>query len=461
MQVILDKELISRYGQTGPRYTSYPSAVNFHDSFSDSHYQHAVRHTNEELIPAPLSLYFHLPFCSRVCYYCACNKIITRNRSRASPYLATLYQEIALQGALFDHDRVVDQLHWGGGTPTFISNEQMRELMAVIREHFTLHDDDTGEYSIEIDPREVRDDTIDVLRNIGFNRISIGVQDFDPDVQKAVNRLQSFEQTEQVIRAAREAGFHSVNVDLIYGLPKQSVKSFSETLELLSDLNPDRIAVYNYAHLPTLFKTQRQIKEEELPAADVKLDILQHIINYLTANQYVYIGMDHFAKPDDELARAQDRGDLHRNFQGYSTHADCDIVGMGVTAISRIGDCYAQNTRTLEEYEQMVNSGRIPVVRGIELDDDDRLRRDVITSLICHFRLRFADIEDNYHIDFADYFHDELVTLGALEKDGLLTLESDAINVTPKGRLLIRNICMVFDKYLQGGMNSNRFSKVI
>jgi len=417
--------------------------------------------TNKDMIPAPLSLYFHLPFCSRVCFYCACNKIITRNTNRATLYLENLYREIRLQSRLFDHDRIVEQLHWGGGTPTFIGHDNIRELMTVIKENFTLRDDDKGDYSIEIDPREVDEEAVLFLREMGFNRLSIGIQDFNIDVQKAVNRIQSFEEAERIMHAAREAGFLSVNVDLIYGLPKQTLETFSGTLELLSELNPDRIAIYNYAHMPEIFKTQRQIREEDLPDAGTKLEILQHTINYLDGKDYLYIGMDHFARHDDELAIAQQQGNLHRNFQGYSTHADCDIIGMGVTAISRIGHSYAQNVHSLDEYEQLVMNNKVPVFRGIKLDNDDLLRRDVITRLICNFYLRFQDVEDTHNIDFVDYFYDELILLEEMEKDGLLTVGSNEIRVSPRGRLLVRNICMVFDKYLQSARPAGKFSRVI
>lgn len=459
--VLFDRELINRYAQTGPRYTSYPTAIQFHDGFNWEHYVRNARETNEDLIPASLSLYFHLPFCSRVCYYCACNKIITNNRAHAGPYLANLFQEIRMQGELFNKDRQVDQLHWGGGTPTFINHDQMRQLMEVTRQHFTLHDDDSGDYSIEIDPREVQDETVSILRDIGFNRMSIGVQDFEPEVQKAVNRIQTPEQTCSVMEAARKAGFRSINLDLIYGLPKQTVESFHKTLELIVKYQPDRLAVYHYAHLPHLFKTQKQINEEELPGPDEKLEIMQDTIQFLYANGYVYIGMDHFAKPDDELAIAQRNGTLHRNFQGYTTCSNCDLIGMGITSISKVGQCYAQNVRTLDEYEQSISHGRVPVMRGIKLDDDDRLRRDVITRLICHFHINYPDIEEDHFIDFHDYFYNELISLQEMEKHGLIRLENEGITVLPKGRLLIRNICMVFDKYLRSGEGRGTYSKVI
>ncbi len=459
--VLFDKELINRYEQSGPRYTSYPTAVQYHDGFNWEHYVHIARETNEDLIPASLSLYFHLPFCSRVCFYCACNKIITKNREHADPYLADLSREIRMQGELFNRDRQVDQLHWGGGTPTFINHAQMRQLMDTTRQHFTLRNDDSGDYSIEIDPREVEDETISILRDIGFNRMSIGVQDFEPEVQNAVNRIQTPEQTCKVIESARKSGFKSINLDLIYGLPRQTVGSFHATLKKIAELQPERIAVYNYAHLPHIFKTQKQINANELPSPDEKLEIMQDTISFLHEKGYVYIGMDHFAKPDDELAVAQRNNTLHRNFQGYTTHANCDLIGMGITAISKVGQCYAQNVRTLEEYAKSISLGRIPVMRGIKLDDDDRLRRDVITRLICHFHIKYSEIEEDHYIDFQDYFYNELISLHEMEKHGLLSLEKDGISILPRGRLLIRNICMVFDKYLRSGTAKGTYSKVI
>ena len=459
--LIFNKELISRYDKSGPRYTSYPTAVQFHPGCGSERYCDVARQTNEDPIPRPLSLYFHLPFCSTVCFYCACNKIITRNRAHAEPYLKNLHHEIRLQGRLFDKDRTVEQLHWGGGTPTFINSEQMAALINETRKHFTLLDDDSGEYSIELDPREVGRDTIGLLRSLGFNRISLGVQDFDPRVQKAVNRIQSEEETYTVIRAAREHEFKSISIDLIYGLPLQTAESFSQTLEKILEMDPDRLSIFNYAHMPDRFKTQRQIRDEELPDPDVKLQILQHTIDFLTTNGYVYIGMDHFAKPDNELTLAQRNGELTRNFQGYSTHGDCDIIGMGITAISRIGDTYTQNVTTLEEYDTLINKGKIPVYRGIKLDSDDLLRRDVITQLICHFKLEFSEIEDKHRIDFNDYFYNEIQTLKIMENDGLLTLDPEKITISLQGRLLIRNICMVFDKYLRQAQSEQVFSRVI
>ena len=459
--VSFDKELITRYSQSGPRYTSYPTALQFHEEFNEVAYAKIARESNEDLVPVPLSLYFHLPFCRRVCFYCACSKIITNNQAHSTRYLGYLYKEINMQGKLFDRDRRVDQLHWGGGTPTYIGHEQMCKLMKVIRENFTLREDDCGDYSIEVDPRETGTGTVKLLREIGFNRISLGVQDFNPDVQKAVNRVQSYEETARIVEQAREHGFNSINIDMIYGLPKQTMETSRETLKQLVELNPDRIAVYNYAHLPHIFKTQRQINENELPDPETKLDILQLVIDDLTRHGYVYIGMDHFAKSDDELTVAQKTGLLHRNFQGYSTHANCDLIGMGVTAISCINGCYAQNARDINEYERLIEQNRLPVTRGKMLDNDDELRRDVITKLICHFKIDFSFYEDSYGIRFHRYFHDELSRLASMQKDGLLTLDDEGIHVTRKGRLLIRNICMVFDKYLTSENLKNRYSKVI
>jgi oxygen-independent coproporphyrinogen III oxidase len=459
--ILFNKELISTYNLFGPRYTSYPTATQFNENFGIKEYCDVVTDSNEDLLPKPLSLYIHLPFCNTVCFYCACNKVVTANRNRAIPYLQDLYKEISLQGPLFDHDRTVNQLHWGGGTPTFISHDQITDLMLHLRKNFTLLDDDSGEYSIEIDPREVKDETISLLRNIGFNRISIGVQDFDINVQKAVNRLQSYEQTLNVFNAARKSRFHSINVDLIYGLPRQSVRTFCNTISKIIEMSPDRIAIYNYAHLPRLFKTQRQIKDEELPAPNEKLEILGESVKSLTDAGYVYIGMDHFAKPDDELAVAQRKGNLHRNFQGYSTNSDCDVIGLGMTAISKIANSYSQNTRTLEEYHSSLEDNKIPVFRGYKLNLNDEIRREVITQLICHFQLEFSVIEDLFRIDFKEYFSNEITLLSDMEKDELLKFDDKKIEVLPAGRFLIRNICSIFDDYFDKENNKNNHSRMI
>lgn len=456
-QLEFDEDLIRRYDTSGPRYTSYPTAAQFTTDFDTAAYQHQANLSNQA--GRPLSLYFHIPFCDTICFYCACNKVVTKNRAHAQPYLDNVYKELALQASLFDHNRPVDQLHWGGGTPTFISHTQMRELMRITREHFALRDDDKGEYSIEVDPREADAETIALLRELGFNRLSLGVQDFNPQVQKAVNRLQSFEQTAEVLNAARQCGFHSVSVDLIYGLPHQGVESFHETLQTVLSLGPDRLSVFNYAHLPDLFKTQRQIQAMDLPTPAIKLAILQNAIETLTAAGYLYIGMDHFARPEDELAQAQANGSLYRNFQGYSTHADCDLIGVGATSIGKVQDCYSQNMRQLDEYAQRLGANELAIYRGITLDTDDILRRDIISQLICQFRLDIPAIEDTHGIVFHDYFAPALAALETMAEDGLLELGPRHIQVKARGSLLIRNICMVFDKYLSS--TPQRYSRVI
>lgn len=452
-----DLDLINRYDKAGPRYTSYPTALELHENFGVEEYRRHIDLSNNR--GGPLSLYFHIPFCDTVCFYCACNKIVTKNRKHAEPYLENLHQELKLQGELFDRNRVVDQLHWGGGTPTFLSNHQMQSLMESTRRHFNLRNDDEGQYSIEVDPRETNDDTIAQLRQLGFNRISLGLQDFDPIVQKAVNRIQSERQTFAVIEAARKEGFRSTSIDLIYGLPFQTVDSFSKTLDKILSVSPDRFSVFNYAHLPQRFKTQRQINAEEMPTPDVKLAILQMVIQRLTEAGYVYIGMDHFAKPTDELAVAQREGKLYRNFQGYSTHSDCDLIGLGITSIGRVGDVYIQNVKDLDTYGRLIAQGQIPIFKGVELDADDKIRREIITRLICHFELSFDKIEQKFKINFHDYFRKELESLNRMSTDGLLTLSGQVIKVLPAGRLLIRNICMIFDRYL--AQKAQQFSKVI
>lgn len=457
-ELVFNTDLIKKYDKSGPRYTSYPTAVQFSDSFAEKDYYQQVKLSNER--NSPLSLYFHIPFCDTICYYCGCNKIVTKNRNRAQPYLDAVYKELELQGDLFKATRIVRQLHWGGGTPTFISHEQMTELMQQTRRHFTLLDDDSGEYSIELDPREVTRSSIDLLRKLGFNRISLGVQDFNPKVQKAVNRIQSYKETRDVILAARKNKFHSISLDLIYGLPFQTVASFNETVDKILELEPDRLSVFNYAHLPEMFKTQRQINSEDLPSPEEKLMILHHVINKLIDAGYEYIGMDHFAKPTDELAIAQKERKLYRNFQGYSTNSDCDLVALGVTSIGKVADSYSQNIKTIDEYTAAIESGHLPVFRGIELSQDDLLRREVINQLICHFELNFREIEEAFNIKFHEYFSTELKQLKEMQADSLVVLTENKITVLPEGKLLIRNICMVFDCYLKK-VQGQRFSKVI
>lgn len=454
-----DLDLIRRYDLSGPRYTSYPTAIQFDSGLSADQLIDAGRESADST--APLSLYVHIPFCAHVCYYCACNKVITRNRKKAQPYLDTVYREMEQLSQWYRQERLVNQLHWGGGTPTFISDEQMRELMQALRHHFNLRDDDLGDYSIEIDPREAGHDTLGVLRDIGFNRISLGVQDVNPQVQEAVNRVQPAEQTQSVLDRSRELGFKSINMDLIYGLPHQTEHSFADTLETVIAMNPDRLSVFNYAHLPDRFRSQKHIRAEDLPSAEAKLAILQNSINRLLEAGYVYIGMDHFAKPDDELALAQASGKLHRNFQGYTTHADCDLVAMGVSAISQIGNVYYQNEHDIAAYSQAIMQQQHAVKRGVLLNDDDHIRRAVITELICQFELDKSVIEQRFNIDFDQYFAAEQEELRQFNADGLIRLQPNAISVTPAGRLLIRRICMAFDAYIPKKQHSQNFSRII
>ncbi len=458
---IVDQALLQRYDCTGPRYTSYPTALQFCGSFRADDYQRWVDDSNNDPIPSPLSLYFHIPFCNTVCYYCGCSKIVTSDKSRADDYVELLKKEIRLQGELFASDRQVTQMHWGGGTPTFLSDDAIQGILDAARRAFHFTDSDDAEYSIEVDPRTVDPARIARLRDMGFNRISFGVQDFNHKVQQAVHRVQDTQQILDNIAAAKQSGFGSINLDLMYGLPFQNVDSFSATLETTIGADPDRIAVYNYAHLPEMFKPQRRINAADLPSPQQKLDILQLTIDKLQQAGYVYIGMDHFAKASDALVKAQNEGTLHRNFQGYSTHADCDIVAMGITAISSIGDNYAQNVKTVEDYAELLEQNRIPVYRGIELEPDDILRRQIINQLLCHFELDIKQLEAEWQFDFMRYFDNALPALEQMQQDGLLTLSDDRLVVTPAGRLLARNVCMQFDRYLQERKSEEQYSRVI
>ena len=455
----VDLDLIRRLDRNGPRYTSYPTADRFVDTFGVDAYKQAAARLNVGGAHRDLSLYVHLPFCNTICFYCACNKVVTRDHSKGNTYLDYLYREIDMQSELFAADPRVTQMHWGGGTPTFFGTEELLALFAHLRSRFEFSA--KGEYSIEIDPRTVNAQRVQALQEMGFNRVSLGVQDFDPEVQRAVNRVQSEARTLEVIDAARRYGIESVNIDLIYGLPKQSLESYNRTLDRVIAAQPDRIAIYNYAHLPARVKSQRRIQAADLPSPDVKLKLLDLCAQRLTEAGYVYIGMDHFAKPNDSLAVAQRSGRLQRNFQGYSTHAECDIVGLGVSAIGAIGPTYSQNQRDLQAYYDSLDRGVLPVMRGMNLTADDLLRRAVIMGLMCHFALSKEAIEVAYLVDFDRYFAAELEHLADLEAEGLLELEDRWINVTPKGRMLIRNICMVFDKYLRHEEESGRYSKVI
>ena len=460
--LVFDPQIIRRFDVSGPRYTSYPTADRFVEAFDSDAAKLWLGKRTIGGIGRPLSLYFHIPFCNTICYYCACNKIITKDHGRSAKYLKYLGKELALQSESLerrDGEHEVIQLHWGGGTPTFLSHDEMRQLMGETRKHFKLLDG--GEYSIEVDPRKVDTATVALLGELGFNRMSVGVQDFDERVQVAVNRVQSEEETATVIDAARANGFKSVSIDLIYGLPHQTVMGFNRTLERVLAMDPERLSIYNYAHLPSLFKPQRRIAEPDLPSADSKLQILALAIKKLTEAGYVFIGMDHFAKPDDELAVAQRQGRLHRNFQGYSTYADCDMLSFGISSISKVGPTYSQNVKTLDEYYDRLDARMLPVFRGIELNADDILRRSIIQALMCHFELSLESIESAHLIDFHRYFAAELDDLKEMERAGLLKVERDWITVLPPGRLLVRIIAMVFDRYLRADRQRTRYSKVI
>jgi oxygen-independent coproporphyrinogen-3 oxidase len=460
--LVFDPQIIRRFDVNGPRYTSYPTADRFVEAFDSEAAKLWLGKRNIGGISRPLSLYFHIPFCNTICYYCACNKIITKDHGRSAKYLKYLGKELALQSSALegrDGEHEVIQLHWGGGTPTFLSHDEMRQLMAETRKHFRLLDG--GEYSIEVDPRKVDTATVALLGELGFNRMSVGVQDFDEKVQVAVNRIQSEEETATVIEAARANGFKSVSVDLIYGLPHQTVMGFNRTLERVLAMDPERLSIYNYAHLPSLFKPQRRIAEPDLPSADAKLQILALAIRKLTEAGYVFIGMDHFAKPDDELAVAQRQGRLHRNFQGYSTYADCDMLSFGISSISKVGPTYSQNVKTLDEYFDRLDAQDLPVFRGIELTADDVLRRSIIQALMCHFELSIESIESSHLIDFHKYFAGELEELREMERGGLLKIEREWITVLPPGRMLVRVIAMAFDRYLRADRQRTRYSKVI
>jgi len=458
-KVCFDQDLIERYGGRGPRYTSYPTALQFDERFTAGDYERVARHSN--LSGRPLSVYVHIPFCRTLCYYCACNKIVTRNAERVAKYLASLEREIDLQSGLFDDTRRVEQLHFGGGTPTYLNRKQMWAVMADLRQAFTFDESDRREFSIEVDPRDVARNTIADLADLGFNRLSLGVQDFDPQVQQAVNRMQTVEQVCKLVADANESGFRSVSFDLIYGLPHQTVQSFDRTLDLVLAIRPERLAIYNYAHLPARFKGQRMINEADIPLPQTKLDILQHTIDKLGNSDYEYIGMDHFALPDDDLVAAKGNGTLQRNFQGYSTHGDCDLVGLGVSAIGRVDNAYAQNSTSTSEYETILSCGALPVKRGIEVNKDDLLRADVIQQLMCHDRLRISDFEKAHGVRFESYFQNELLKLEPLVEDGLVKVDDDDIRITASGRLLLRSVAMVFDRYLNEQASDGRFSKAI
>ena len=447
-QIAFDAGLLRRYDRPGPRYTSYPTAPQFNADFGEAALREVARASNEDPIPRPLSLYVHVPFCFSPCFYCGCNRIITRDLSRGRAYLERLEREIALMAPLFDRDREVIQLHFGGGTPNFLDAAQLCGVVETLRGAFRFADSDDRDISVELDPRFCNPADMPVLAAAGFNRTSLGVQDFDPTVQDAVNRIQSVEETRAIVDACRGAGMRSVNIDLIYGLPGQSLDGFRRTLDTVVAMRPDRLAVYSYAHLPHIFKPQKQIDDALLPDPDTKLALLQAAVEQLTAAGYVYIGMDHFALPDDELAVAQARGGLHRNFMGYTTHADSDLVGLGVSAISHIGNSFSQNPRDLPSWEIALDEGRLPVFRGMRMDEDDAIRADLVQSLMCQGEVRVRAFQERHGIGFAEYFADDLQRLWPLADDGLVEVGPEAIRATPRGRLLLRNIAMCFDRYL-------------
>jgi len=457
-----DEKLLSKYNISGPRYTSYPTALEFSDAYQTSNYLQCLHSLDKD---KSLSLYIHIPFCQNICYYCACNKIITKNKDKAERYVESLIQEIGMVAKELTENKSgsnkLRQIHWGGGTPTYLSIEQITKIMTAVRQVFDVSNEDSTEISIEIDPRALAIEDIEKLALLGFNRMSIGVQDFDSKVQKAVNRIQSFEMTRDTIIEARKFGFKSINLDLIYGLPFQNTQTFKQTLNQVLAISPDRISVFNYAHLPSRFKPQRRIEALDLPSASEKLAIFQFIIENLQKNGYLYIGMDHFAKPNDELAIAQNEGCLHRNFQGYTTHEEYELIGVGVSSIGSINGHYHQNVRGIDAYYDLLEQDKLPSWRGVIVNQDDLIRKRVIFDLICHFELSIPSIEREFEVNFENYFSSELNTLKPFIADDLVQITDERIQVTSKGRLLIRNICMLFDAYLNELQLINNFSKVI
>jgi oxygen-independent coproporphyrinogen-3 oxidase len=457
----LTPELLTRFDVPGPRYTSYPTADRFVEAFSqvDLHQALELRSQGLGQKTRPLSIYVHIPFCESLCYYCACNKIITKHHEKAEPYLRYLAKEVEMYTAAMGLGQAVSQLHLGGGTPTFLSDDELRDLMSVLKRSFSFAAG--GEYSVEVDPRTVNDQRLALLYELGFNRLSFGVQDFDPEVQKAVHRIQPAEQVFALVAAARKIGFESINVDLIYGLPKQTPESFDRTLKQINELRPDRIALYAYAHLPERFKPQRRIMAAELPVASSKIAMLSRSMDALMNAGYVYVGMDHFALPDDALAVAKRQGRLHRNFQGYSTQPDCDLMGLGISAIGRMGGTYSQNAKTMEEYVDMLDNGQLPIVKGLALSRDDLIRRAWIMAIMCQGHVQYDAFNEAWLIDAQKYFANELSQLESLQAQGLVELKAGGLQVTPMGWFFVRGVAMVFDKYLQADRNRTRFSKII
>jgi oxygen-independent coproporphyrinogen-3 oxidase len=457
----LTPDLLTRFDVPGPRYTSYPTADRFVEAFSQADLHQALDLRNQGLGQKnrPLSIYVHIPFCESLCYYCACNKIITKHHEKAEPYLRYLAKEIELYTSSIGMGQTVSQLHLGGGTPTFLSNDELRELMSMLKRSFSFVAG--GEYSVEVDPRTVDETRLALLFELGFNRLSFGVQDFDPEVQKAVHRIQPAQQVFDLVASARKIGFESINVDLIYGLPKQTPESFDRTLKQINELRPDRIALYAYAHLPERFKPQRRILAAELPAPSSKIAMLSRSMDALMNAGYVYVGMDHFALPDDALAVAKRQGRLHRNFQGYSTQPDCDLIGLGISAIGRMGGTYSQNAKTMEEYVDMLDHGQLPIVKGLALSRDDLIRRSWIMAIMCQGHVQYEAFNEAWLIDAKKYFAAEIEQLNSLHAQGLVELMDGGLQVTPMGWFFVRGVAMVFDKYLQADRNRTRFSKII
>jgi oxygen-independent coproporphyrinogen-3 oxidase len=458
---LFEADLLRRYDVRGPRYTSYPTAPQFHAGFSAKDYMETVADTNADPVPAPLSLYVHIPFCRSLCYYCACTKVVTRDPAKSAAYLRRLHLELVRQAALFGGDRPVEQLHWGGGTPSFLAPAEMQALMEAIRERFSLVPEEEGEFSIEVDPRTIGPGDVGKLRGMGFNRMSIGVQDFNPEVQRAINRMQPEQLTRELAAEARARGFRSISLDLIYGLPRQTVSGFARTLERAVDIAPDRLSVFNYAHLPRQFRAQRLIRDSDLPDAAEKIRLLGLTIEVLTGAGYRHIGMDHFARQDDELSVAQREGRLTRNFQGYSTHGGCDLIGLGMSSISQVGDCYSQNAKDLPSYIERVDAGGLAVERGLRLSEEDLVRRRIISGLICSLRVEYGWFESWYRERFWDYFAEERGMLRPMEADALIEIDEGCLRITDRGRLLVRNVCMVFDAYLRQGRRRAAFSRAI
>ena len=452
-----DESLLKKYDISGPRYTSYPTALEFSEEYQLQDYLTCLSSLDAD---KSLSLYIHIPFCQNICYYCACNKIITKDKDKSERYVENLIKEIKLVSAQLKA-KTLRQIHWGGGTPTYLTMAQMTRIMETIRECFDVPDEESTEISIEVDPRALAIEDISVLAKLGFNRMSMGVQDFDLKVQQSINRVQSYEMTRDMVEEARKYGFESINLDLIYGLPHQTKSTFQDTLDKVIEISPDRISVFNYAHLPHRFKPQRRINEADLPSAVEKLAIFEYIIDKLQQDGYLYIGMDHFAKPDDELAVAQVNNCLHRNFQGYTTHEEYELIGVGVSSIGSLGSQYNQNVRDVDSYYAALEQDKLPSWRGAGMTVDDKIRKAVIFSMICHFELNKKTIEESFGIDFDQYFAKELSLLNPFKADKLLTVDDNTIKVTARGRLLIRNICMMFDAYLNEMHVIQSFSKVI